>query len=476
MEGAGSMVGNEGDSVTGVTAGLQKLNSQAENTEPDKTVTNQNQSQPQAEHQQAMDDFLEQIFNMPSWSDVDASGKAPWDYSTMALDSSQNNQKLFIKSLMGSGGQGMMSDFSLEDPLLACRLQQQLSNENLLGPSERTRSMATQLGTAGENASSSQLLAGIGSPGLLTEIRSPASGSTAVAAADTVTVPSPTQSWRPPYVGLNPVPLSLGQTKVDTARLLGKRLRDAEAVLTRPANTAPFTNFTGGGIAVGSNNGQAGQQSSYELALSQPQAQSSPPPGIVAAPAPAPARPRVRARRGQATDPHSIAERQRRERIAERMKALQELVPNCSKTDKAAMLDEIIEYVKFLQLQVKVLSMSRLGGAGAVGQAIADISADASSSMQLSKIKKGTDNICRDEEGSSITEGEVAKLMDENMGSAMQFLQSKGLCLMPLSLATTISGRSMQPNALVRSPCGSNQVSNSPQPSESKSRSKEGTV
>ncbi|KAK4385296.1 Transcription factor UNE12 [Sesamum angolense] len=88
------------------------------------------------------------------------------------------------------------------------------------------------------------------------------------------------------------------------------------------------------------------------------------PPGI---------RPRVRARRGQATDPHSIAERLRRERISERIKALQELVPSCNKTDRAAMLDEILDYVKFLRLQVKVLSMSRLGGAGAVAQLVADI-------------------------------------------------------------------------------------------------------
>ncbi|MCD7471809.1 hypothetical protein HAX54_012478 [Datura stramonium] len=42
-------------------------------------------------------------------------------------------------------------------------------------------------------------------------------------------------------------------------------------------------------------------------------------------------RPRVRARRGQATDPHSIAERLRRERISERIKALQEIVPSCNK-------------------------------------------------------------------------------------------------------------------------------------------------
>ncbi|URD97767.1 Helix-loop-helix DNA-binding domain [Musa troglodytarum] len=89
-----------------------------------------------------------------------------------------------------------------------------------------------------------------------------------------------------------------------------------------------------------------------------------------------PPRQRVRARRGQATDPHSIAERLRRERIAERMKALQELVPNANKTDKASMLDEIIDYVKFLQLQVKVLSMSRLGGAAAVAPLVADMASE----------------------------------------------------------------------------------------------------
>lgn len=96
-------------------------------------------------------------------------------------------------------------------------------------------------------------------------------------------------------------------------------------------------------------------------------------------------RPRVRARRGQATDPHSIAERLRRERIAERMKALQELVPSINKTDRAAMLDEIVDYVKFLRLQVKVLSMSRLGGAGAVAQLVADVPLSAVEVMNTRK-------------------------------------------------------------------------------------------
>ncbi|XP_038893844.1 transcription factor bHLH137-like [Benincasa hispida] len=66
----------------------------------------------------------------------------------------------------------------------------------------------------------------------------------------------------------------------------------------------------------------------------------------------------VRARRGQATDSHSLAERVRREKISERMKTLQRLVPGCDKvTGKALMLDEIINYVQSLQNQVEFLSM-----------------------------------------------------------------------------------------------------------------------
>lgn len=158
---------------------------------------------------------------------------------------------------------------------------------------------------------------------------------------------------------------------------------------------------------------------------------------------PAPAQPkqqRVRARRGQATDPHSIAERLRRERIAERMKALQELVPDTNKTDKASMLDEIIDYVKFLQLQVKVLSVSRLGGAAAVAPLVADMSSERGGG---NRVQAGANGGILGQNGSSggdqAAERQVAKLMEEDMGSAMQFLQGKGLCLMPISLATAIS-------------------------------------
>ncbi|KAE8123801.1 hypothetical protein FH972_018726 [Carpinus fangiana] len=66
----------------------------------------------------------------------------------------------------------------------------------------------------------------------------------------------------------------------------------------------------------------------------------------------------VRARRGQATDSHSLAERVRREKISQRLKILQRLVPGCEKVaGKALMLDEIINYVQSLQNQVEFLSM-----------------------------------------------------------------------------------------------------------------------
>ena len=42
-------------------------------------------------------------------------------------------------------------------------------------------------------------------------------------------------------------------------------------------------------------------------------------------------------------------------------------------------------------------------------------------------------------------EEEVANLMEEDMGIAMQFLQSKGLCLMPISLASAISDTNTRP-------------------------------
>ncbi|PON65059.1 Basic helix-loop-helix transcription factor [Parasponia andersonii] len=67
--------------------------------------------------------------------------------------------------------------------------------------------------------------------------------------------------------------------------------------------------------------------------------------------------PRSSSKRSRAAEVHNLSEKRRRSRINEKMKALQNLIPNSNKTDKASMLDEAIEYLKQLQLQVQMLSM-----------------------------------------------------------------------------------------------------------------------
>ncbi|RZS00123.1 hypothetical protein BHM03_00029777 [Ensete ventricosum] len=204
-------------------------------------------------------------------------------------------------------------------------------------------------------------------------------------------------------LGLLPLPLTLGSGGAADPRIIVETSRDEmdgpykspDQNLNRPTSSQ---NHGGAAAPAGVGQGPAASASSGGGAPQQKQ--------------------KVRARRGQATDPHSIAERVcvalifpvpsfflvgwvraclRRERIAERMKALQELVPNANK------------------------------GAGA---------------------RAGADGAAAGNNDSlTATEHRVAKMMEEDMGSAMQYLQGKGLCLMPISLASAISSAACRPSA-----------------------------
>ncbi|KAF5191512.1 Transcription factor bhlh [Thalictrum thalictroides] len=327
------------------------------------------------------------LCNLPSWSDLHGNPKSPWDLNPQNPNSNTSSNTNYDESA-----------------LLASRLRQHQitgdSPKSMLLQQQLLSSRAAASATAGIGRSSSSNNSGIG----------------------------------PDSAFLQTIPLTLGNSDS-----------------TNGDNSVPglYNGFTGS-LARPSqlanqhfNHSQNGSISTQNYGAATTGMNQAPASGNGTNGGAPPVRQRVRARRGQATDPHSIAERLRRERIAERMKGLQELVPNANKTDKASMLDEIIDYVKFLQLQVKVLSMSRLGGAAAVAPLLADISTEGGAdSIQTNgsggRSSNGTQTAAIND-SLTVTENQVAKLMEEDMGSAMQYLQGKGLCLMPISLASAIS-------------------------------------
>ncbi|GMI94944.1 hypothetical protein HRI_003163700 [Hibiscus trionum] len=392
-----------------------------------------------------MDDYLDQYFCSSSWPDVDVNVKERSSWPAGSLGVYQDDKNNVPVSLIGSNHG--MEGLAAHGTSLGVVEHGLMSGEG--GPQ-----MGLQFNGDVHCSGSTSLgsLKGLRVVGDMTSSQSfnergnvMCNGGESSEFQRSLTLSPIPQLWHPqPYDGLlSSLPTLMGQTRMQSSCLRGDngnaddRFVEIDTIL-QPENLSASIN--GKGKQDGENPLYSSCPSDCTITKTMIGL-----PSLLQSSSPTPSstcngtgKPRVRARRGQATDPHSIAERLRREKIAERMKNLQELVPNSNKTDKASMLDEIIEYVKFLQLQVKVLSMSRLGAAGAVVPLITDSQAEGSNGLTLTPlVSEGVDHLPSPEQ--VVFEQEVVKLMESNVTKAMQYLQTKGLCLMPIALAAAIS-------------------------------------
>ncbi|XP_057752806.1 transcription factor BEE 1-like [Arachis stenosperma] len=141
------------------------------------------------------------------------------------------------------------------------------------------------------------------------------------------------------YVNHSNLPSSLTISSTDNEIQQGKKRKAVDTLDTMSANSTPAVSESGSNTKNNYGRGKRGKKNETEEKKSKE---------VV----------HVRARRGQATDTHSLAERVRRGKINEKLKFLQNIVPGCYKTmGMAIMLEEIINYVQSLQHQVEFLSM-----------------------------------------------------------------------------------------------------------------------
>ncbi|TKY52603.1 Transcription factor bHLH69 [Spatholobus suberectus] len=120
-------------------------------------------------------------------------------------------------------------------------------------------------------------------------------------------------------------------------------------------------------------------------------------------------------------------DRQRRQRMADNLKALHELLPNPAEGSQAYILDDIIDYIKYLQLQIKEQSGSRLQAAASQSTAIPLV------------FHEGYGHYINQQMLNEPLEEIMGKLLEEHSAAAVQLLESKGLFLLPMALVDDLS-------------------------------------
>ncbi|KAG1371023.1 transcription factor bHLH7 [Cocos nucifera] len=117
----------------------------------------------------------------------------------------------------------------------------------------------------------------------------------------------------------------------------------------------------------------------------------------------------------------AASRRLHRARVTEGIKALQNCIPSSDKCNKESVLDDIIDYIKFLKLQLKALCQSRLSGEATL--------------YPFVHIEGYGHYLLHQQMCGEPLEEMMGQLMISNMNSANELFESKGLSVLPMTLA-----------------------------------------
>ncbi|KAH7677015.1 Myc-type basic helix-loop-helix (bHLH) domain-containing protein [Dioscorea alata] len=117
----------------------------------------------------------------------------------------------------------------------------------------------------------------------------------------------------------------------------------------------------------------------------------------------------------------ALRDKLRRAKISEAIKAFENSMPFSEKRCQESVLDDVIDYIKFLKLQLKVLSQSRLGGEA--------------ETFPFVQLEGYGHYLLHPQMSSEPLEEVMGQMLETDMQAANELLESKGLTILPCDLA-----------------------------------------